>query len=1015
MRLAGIFWFLLIFKSTIASFDAFGDTLDLADNGKSRRSKNGVSLGQDFCQIKINTTCENINNTWVSDGSPPLKLKCFGNDLPYTSVSLDLLPNVHSLTGMLEIVESLEILHKIPKCWAVVQPLICAFHLPQCVNDSVVYLPSQTLCRSALSQCKLLGNDSSGFPEFLRCSNTTLFPHDCKDSFQEMKFNTSSACPYPLVREVPPSGIMFTDPKRHYPRLEGCNLPCETPLYSKEELDQLRKLIAWGGCIALALNSVAVFTFLIDWGSSERYPALIVYYLNLCCVFSNLGWLMQFLPGNRSDILCRKDGTARGFEPSMGENLSCIVVFIIVYYFMIAALVWIMVFSYAWYKSFKCAGLKKDETDDQSSYFHLAAWICPLILTIIACALGEVHPDSTSGICFIGTAGGNLWGAGIGSIIARWVLLIVPILICTIFCGIFLIKCLRILLKIKSNSRGQVSRRAFQQIQNMVFRLTIFMIIAAFLVIFTLWVHLYEYKHADSWHSALDEAIMCQALGKSSSCQLKSQPSLLMAQLYIILPFVFSTLAASWMFNKQTKETWKRFIYKKLPCCMSQYYADPSAMHMMEKQRIGAIQERQTRDINVPKHKVIAKAYAKRGMLKNEGRLSFSYRSSHGDPVGMDFDMDSQPSSKGFNSSWANKLPRLLKRRGAFPKFDSASDGGRDSIESDVGMSFRKVSLESRRNSFDSQVSITISEVVATSRHQTRGRRSRQKQMSHSVKNHRRSRHRNYDKRSKWGSRSSHVDQVSQMEFHASQIESSRHCSVSSMDSQNTFGFSNFMQGIPLPGPLPLAVENYKTKPARKLSQRRAALTDVPSSSMVAKLTRQMDSDISDEESNSGNLEDVEMVAIPGPSNQGPTIIEIEDNHPLNGRVSSHDSSDQSSSSSSSVGKNISKRSQNGSSRSLKKCVNSKPRNSPKKEESDMSSSSDEEAPFLTIAQVNASMGSKESRQSDKETKDIGVQVSFVKKKSTCKKLKCLTKSLYTQTQTAKNTQNSRSKSAGVY
>jgi hypothetical protein len=55
----------------------------------------------------------------------------------------------------------------------------------------------------------------------------------------------------------------------------------------------------------------------------------------------------------------------------------------------------------------------------------------------------------------------------------------------------------------------------------------------------------------------------------------------------------------------------------------------------MERQRVGDIQERPTRDINLQKRKVIARAFAKRGIFKNEGRLSFSFRSSHGDPVGM--------------------------------------------------------------------------------------------------------------------------------------------------------------------------------------------------------------------------------------------------------------------------------------------------------------------------------------------------------------------------------------------
>jgi Frizzled/Smoothened family membrane region len=62
------------------------------------------------------------------------------------------------------------------------------------------------------------------------------------------------------------------------------------------------------------------------------------------------------------------------------------------------------------------------------------------VLTIATLAVGEVYPDSSSGICFVGTAGGNLWGAEGSSIMARFVLLIGPILLATIIGGFFLVR-----------------------------------------------------------------------------------------------------------------------------------------------------------------------------------------------------------------------------------------------------------------------------------------------------------------------------------------------------------------------------------------------------------------------------------------------------------------------------------------------------------------------------------------------------------------------------------------------
>lgn len=66
--------------------------------------------------------------------------------------------------------------------------------------------------------------------------------------------------------------------------------------------------------------------------------------------------MLQFLPGHREDIVCRRDGTLRYSEPSGNENLACIVPFILIYYFLIAANVWFAIFTYAWYLQTKDRG-----------------------------------------------------------------------------------------------------------------------------------------------------------------------------------------------------------------------------------------------------------------------------------------------------------------------------------------------------------------------------------------------------------------------------------------------------------------------------------------------------------------------------------------------------------------------------------------------------------------------------------------------------------------------------------
>jgi hypothetical protein len=179
---------------------------------------------------------------------------------------------------------------------------------------------------------------------------------------------------------------------------------------------------------------------------------------------------------------------------------------------------------------------------------------------------------------------------------------------------------------------------------------------------------------------------------------------------------------------------------------------------------------------------------------------------------------------------------------------------------------------------------------------------------------------------------------------------------------------------------------------------------------------------------------------MPADLESGPKIVEIGDDVPHNGHLSSHDdTSDESSSSASSDSpvpravngaspnyhhrRNHDKNLMNGSNHSSKQHQGAVPKvrsqNSHKKRiSSDSSSSSaEEETPFLTVAQVTASRDSNTSF--DRVTRDIGVQVCFEpdsKKKSSRRKNKNMTKSFNVQPQKSdRPSQSSRSKSAGVY
>lgn len=145
-------------------------------------------LDLNYCQKKAK--CETLKYT-----------TCMGAKLPYHSSTL----NLTDLTTEEQAQERLQLyqyLRYVPKCWAVIQPFLCALYMPKCEND-FVDLPSKEMCKVTLRPCKIF-YDSGIFPEFMQCDDEELFQPKCKNDIHELKFNTTGFCMEPLVRTDQP-------------------------------------------------------------------------------------------------------------------------------------------------------------------------------------------------------------------------------------------------------------------------------------------------------------------------------------------------------------------------------------------------------------------------------------------------------------------------------------------------------------------------------------------------------------------------------------------------------------------------------------------------------------------------------------------------------------------------------------------------------------------------------------------------------------------------------------------
>ena len=157
---------------------------------------------------------------------------------------------------------------------------------------------------------------------------------------------------------------------------------------------------------------------MISGKAAKRYPSVIVFFLNLLFFVASIGWMFQFFPDMRTRIVCKRDGTARRSEPqsgfvlvvsdlvevwfslyniycylySSGENHWCYIIFALVYFPTVASLVWFVILTYTWLvtqrlRDPQCA---RQVFDKQRSFFHLAAWCVPLVLSVACLTIAKV-------------------------------------------------------------------------------------------------------------------------------------------------------------------------------------------------------------------------------------------------------------------------------------------------------------------------------------------------------------------------------------------------------------------------------------------------------------------------------------------------------------------------------------------------------------------------------------------------------------------------------------------------
>jgi len=414
---------------------------------------------------------------------------------------------------------SLRALYTGVNCSEFSQYFICAAAYPICV-DGTARFPCKQMCQDVRLGCSVFSILLNRVGIF----NCELYPIGGRCITEEeariIMMGTRALTPTP-------GGSNFSD---------RCPLG-NSAYFSDDAKDFAKGWLATWTTVCFVSTMLTILTFLVD-RSRFDYPWRPIVYLAACYNIHCFGYYLSLFIGNET-VTCPNDRIVRTRSSWSWEHTPCILVFMILYYTMMAFTLWWLVLTFNW---FLATALKwsNEAIARFAPFYHGLAWSFPLLMTIIILATRLVGADELLGTCFIVRDNGD------SSFVALLLTVIIPLCL-ILFSGCVLIVIGFIdVLKIRSfvKQRGKETG----DLEKLMIRIGVFVVIYIVPALIVISAYIYELDTRPNWNRV-----------GQKDCSDCSEPNvaIFMARVFFLL--IVGILSGVWIWSKKTVETWKSF------------------------------------------------------------------------------------------------------------------------------------------------------------------------------------------------------------------------------------------------------------------------------------------------------------------------------------------------------------------------------------------------------------------------------------------------------------------------
>lgn len=464
---------------------------------------------------------------------------------------------------------------------------ICTYYAPVCNALGKLIKPCKSLCETARNDCSHVMTrfgyawpsqlDCNKFPDIkqeicvgrnnsrttparpkkprptrvsatkiVRAGGTTKIVNIPHGTFAPTKARVMTEYECPDVLEAPNDLHKFMGKNL-------CGAPCNNIYFTDDERKISRIWTGFWSTICAASTIFTLLTFFIDM-RRFRYPERPIIFLSGCYFVVAIAFFSGFVAKDR--IACNDPVSERTNKTlTQGtKNEGCTVVFMMIYFFYMAASIWWVVLTLTW---FLAAGMKwgHEAIENNSQFFHLVAWVIPALKTIAVLVLTEVDGDELTGVCFVGLSSeAALRGFVLGPLIVYF------------FIGtFFLLSGFISLFRVRSVLKNDGDKR--EKIEKLMIRIGVFSILYMVPAITVIGCLSYEQGNRQKWRQSwLDADLHVRSSCLGTSCPTpvgEQRPDFAVFLVKYLMFLIVGVTSGFWVWSTKTLGSWRR-LYTRL-------------------------------------------------------------------------------------------------------------------------------------------------------------------------------------------------------------------------------------------------------------------------------------------------------------------------------------------------------------------------------------------------------------------------------------------------------------------